>query len=99
MQTEQLIPAEVFCTHYHTEFTFINSLYQSGLIEIVTVDETAYIQPDDLQKLEKIIHLHYDLEINIEGIETIINLLDRIENMQHEFVALQNRLGLYETNE
>src|SRR3954462_2312134 len=96
MQTAHLIAADVFCTHYNAEFTFISSLHQSGLIEIVTVDETPFIQEDDLQKLEKIIRLHYDLHINVEGIETVINLLSRIETMQQEMSTLRNRLGIYE---
>jgi hypothetical protein len=96
MQTAHLIKADVFCTHYNAEFTFIHSLHQSGLIEIVTIDETPFIQEDDLQKLEKIVRMHYDLHINVEGIETIINLLNRLENMQQEMAALRNRLGIYE---
>ena len=96
MQTAHLIKADVFCTHYNAEFTFINALHQNGLIEIITVEETPFIQEDDLQKLEKIVRLHYDLHINIEGIETILELLTRVENMQQEMAVLRNRLGLYE---
>ena len=96
MQTEHLIAADVFCTHYNAEFTFISSLHQSGLIEIVTVNDTPFIQEDDLQRLEKIVRMHYDLHINVEGIETIIHLLNRLENMQQEMASLRGRLGIYE---
>jgi len=96
MQTTQLIAAEVFCTHYNAEITFIRSLQQSGLIEIITVNEAPFIQEDDLQKLEKIMRLHYDLHINIEGIETILELLTRVETMQQEMAVLRGRLGIYE---
>lgn len=92
----QLIKAEVFCTHYHAEVSFIHTLHDSGLIDLVVVDNTPFIQEDELQKLETIVRMHYDLHINVEGIETIINLLDKMENMQQQMLVLRNRLGLYE---
>jgi hypothetical protein len=96
MQTEQLIPADIFCAHYHAEVSFMHSLHESGLVELVTVDETEFIREDDLRKLEKILRLHYDLQINVEGIETIINLLSRVEDMQQQISGLRSRLSLYE---
>jgi hypothetical protein len=39
------------------------------------------------------VHLHYDLDINIEGIEAISHLLDRVDNLQRELITLKNRLG------
>jgi len=92
----QLIKAEVFCTHYHAEVGFIHTLHDSGLIELVIVDDTPFIQEDELHKLEKIVRMHYELHINVEGIETVINLLDKIEDMQQQMNILRNRLGLYE---
>ena len=91
-----LIQAELFCTHYHAEVSFINKLHDSGLIELIVVDNTPFIQEDDLQKLEKIVRVHYNLQINVEGIETIIHLLDKVENMQQQMAVLRGRLGLYE---
>jgi hypothetical protein len=40
--------------------------------------------------------LHYDLDINLEGIEAITCLLDRVRSMQEEIRELRNRLGVYE---
>jgi chaperone modulatory protein CbpM len=39
------------------------------------------------------------LDINIEGIETITHMLNRINGMQDEIIGLRNRLRLYESNE
>ena len=46
--------------------------------------------------MEKISRLHDELEINVEGIEAITHLLERIENLQNEIASLENRLRLYE---
>jgi hypothetical protein len=45
--------------------------------------------------LEKCIHL-YELDINLEGIETIRYLLNRLTDMQEKMLELKNRLALYE---
>jgi hypothetical protein len=39
-------------------------------------------------------HLHVDLEINIEGIETILHFLDKIDTLQFEAIEFKNRLRL-----
>jgi len=82
--------------YYNIEYTFINSLQEAGLVQIKTVNETTYIPETELQKLERMIHLHHDLEINVAGIEAITHLLDRVEQMQENMRGLRNRLRLYE---
>jgi hypothetical protein len=99
MQTEYLIAVDKFCASHNIEISFIRSLQQTGLIEITTIKETGFIDTDQLQQLEKFIRLYYELNINLEGIETITHLLQRIKSMQDEIIALRNRLRLYETNE
>jgi hypothetical protein len=97
METEYLISIDEFCAIHNIEISFISSLQQSGLIEITTVREAGFIEADQLKQLEKFIRLYYELDINLEGIETINYLLQRISSMQHEIVALRNKLRIYET--
>jgi hypothetical protein len=99
MQTENLIAVNEFCINHNIEISFISSLQQTGLIEITTIKETGFIDASQLQQLEKIVRFYYELGINLEGIETITHLLQRINSMQNEIIALRNRLSLYETNE
>ena len=96
MATESLIAANDFCVYYNVEHTFINSLQAAGLVQITIVNETTYIPETELQNLERMIHLHHDLEINIAGIEAITHLLERVEQMQENMRGLRNRLRLYE---
>jgi hypothetical protein len=96
---KNLIPAVEFCASHNIEVSFIRSLQQTGLIEISSVEETIYIHESQLQDLERIIHLYFELDINLEGIETINHLLRRINYMQDEITSLRNRLSLYETSE
>ncbi len=96
MQRENLIAVNEFCISHNIEIAFISSLQQTGLIEINTIEETAFIDADQLQQVEKFIRFHYDLDINLEGIETITHMLRRITAMQEEITALRNRLRFYE---
>ncbi|WP_423148924.1 chaperone modulator CbpM [Rubrolithibacter danxiaensis] len=96
METNDLIAAEEFCTFHKVEFSFIRSLYEAELIEITTIKEITYIPNDQLQQLEKFVRMHYDLDINVQGIEAIAHLLGRISDLQGELTSVKNRLRLYE---
>jgi hypothetical protein len=99
MQTDYLIAVDKFCANHNIEISFISSLQQNGLIEITTIKKEEYIDPDQLLQLEKIVRLYYELDINLEGIETINYLLQRIETLHNENLRLRNKLRLYELSE
>jgi hypothetical protein len=88
-----------FCASHNIEVSFISSLHQTGLIEINTMEDAGFIEVSQLDEAEKFIRLHYDLDINIEGIETIAHMLERVSSMQDEIIDLRNRLRLYEIGE
>jgi len=96
MQTEYLVEVNVFCTNHNIEVSFISSLEKTGLIQIKTIKETEFIDASQLKQLEKYIRFFYDLDINMEGIETVNHLLDRMNRLQEENIALKNKLRLYE---
>ena len=99
MNTEQLITVDDFCAIHDIEVSFIFSLQQSGLLEMSAAGETSFIDASQLRQLEKIIRFYYELDINLEGIETITHLLQRITSLQDEVLRLNNRLRLYEGSE
>ena len=98
MENEDLLPVELLCSHYNIEVSFITSLTEFGLLEITTVEETRYLYKTQIKDLEKLIRLHYELDINMEGIDAISHLLRRIDNLHEELTALKNRLRLYKNN-
>ncbi len=96
MSTINLVLIDDFCTHHQIEFSFINALNENGLIEIISIDQLDYIAIEHLPILEKWSRMYFELGINVEGIETIQHLLDRIGDLQHEVSVLRNRLGQFE---
>ena len=99
MQTNYLITVDKFCSNHNIEISFISSLQQNGMIDITVIEEVKYIDPDQLLLLEKIVRLYFELDINLEGIETINYLLQRIENMHNKITKLRNKIRLYELND
>ncbi len=99
MKKENLISVNEFCVSHNIEDSFINALQQTGLIKITFIENNPFFDVAQLQQVEKYICFHYELDINLEGIETISYLLQQIESLQEEIIGLKNRLGFYESNQ
>lgn len=99
MQKEELIPAQEFCSSHDLEVSFIYTLQQYGLVDVTTIEEKVYLPASQLPQAERIARLYSDLGINIEGIDAIKHLLQRVVDMQDEIVLLKNKLSLYDVNE
>lgn len=98
MQEENLIPANEFCLHHNIEVSFIDSLKEYGLVEFTVIDDAPFVTIKQLTELEKLVRLHYELDINLEGIDAIIHLLKKLQGMQDEIIILKNKLRLYEAS-
>lgn len=99
MQEETLIPASELCVHHSIEMSFIYSLQEYGLLELVNREENIFVPTEQLSELEKLIRMHYELKINMEGIDAICHLLKRLEAAQQEVNHLRSLLKLYQPNE
>jgi hypothetical protein len=97
MQTEEMIPADEFCIHHNIELSFIYSLKESGLIEMRSVEEKIFVPVSQINQLERLVRFYYEMDINLEGIETITYLLQRMNDMQQQIILLNNRLSIYES--
>jgi chaperone modulatory protein CbpM len=94
MDNKNMITLETLLQNYEVEMSFINALQDFGLVTIVEVDGKQCFDRDNLADLEKMIRLHYDLDINLAGIDVICNMLRRMNEMQAELTMLKNRLDL-----
>ena len=64
--------------------------------EIEIVEEKIFIPLSQLSNLERFVRLYHEMDINLEGIETITYLLQRMNEMQKQILILHNRLRMYE---
>ncbi len=96
MSEHYLISTKTICLHYNIEFSFIDALGKMGLIHIEIVEENQFIHQDHIGDLEKMIRLHNELNVNLEGIDVVLNLLEKERKLRDELNVLKNRLRLYE---
>lgn len=96
MDTTQFISIQQFCTHYNVPLSFIDALREYELVEITITDSENYLKTNQLNDIEKMMRLHYDLDINLEGIDAIYNLLKQVEDLQNEIMQLRNKINFYE---
>lgn len=92
MEDNSLIPAIDFCTSHQVKIELVHTLNKQGLIEVITHKKLLFIPENQVKKLERILVFHRELDINLEGVETILSLLQRMESMQEHILELENKL-------
>ncbi|SDJ22040.1 chaperone modulator CbpM [Chryseobacterium jejuense] len=78
---------------YNIEITFFDELVDYGLLTIHVEDDIHYLMYEDLPDLEKFANWHYDLEINLPGLEVIHNMLKKLEALKRRNRELMNKLS------
>ena len=82
---------------YEVEPSFIESLHEVGLIQVVDQEEERFIEYDDLSDLEQFIRWHYEMDINVEGIDALRHMLERVKLLQSELDQLRHELRFYKS--
>ncbi|GGE07443.1 MULTISPECIES: chaperone modulator CbpM [Sphingobacterium] len=77
------------CKTNNIERTFVQELHKSGLIEIIVQEEQEYLEEEQVVYVERFSTWHYELELNIQGIEVVNHLIDKIEELQRELRTLK----------
>lgn len=78
---------------YNVEITFFDELVNSGLLTIHTENEIRYLMYEDLPMFERFTNWHYDLEINLPGLEVIHEMLKKMEDLRQRNRELMNKLS------
>lgn len=82
---------------YEVEESFIESLHEVGLIRLIDQDEERFIEYDDLSDLEQFIRWYYEMDINVEGIDALRHMLERVRSLQSEIEQLRHELQFYKS--
>ncbi|MDQ0781766.1 chaperone modulator CbpM [Chryseobacterium sp. W4I1] len=78
---------------YNVEITFFDELVDVGLLKVETENEIRYLLYEDLPVFERFTNWHYDLEINLPGLEVIHNMLKKMEDLKKRNRDLMNKLS------
>lgn len=92
----ELISIERLSESYNVSPTLFKSLHSFDLIEIISNEAGEFIAYHHIGHIEKLLRLHFDLEINIENLDIINNLLSQIKHLKKENILLRNKLRFYE---
>jgi hypothetical protein len=90
-----LIIVSEYCLKTQIEPSFVLLLEEVGLIEINVIAGEKYFSSEQLPDLERFSRLYYDLSVNMEGIDVINHLLNKMEVMRQEIIDLKHKLRLY----
>lgn len=99
MGRQDLILIRTLCVHYKVEVSFFKELDNHGLIEIEVLDNDEFIHEESIGNLEKMIRIHRELNVNIEGIDVVFNLLQKEIQLREEMQELRNKLRFYEEDD
>lgn len=77
------------CRTNNIEQAFIQELHNNGLIEIIVQEEQEYLEEEQVLHVERYSTWHYELELNVQGIEVVHNLIEKIEDLQRELRYLR----------
>ncbi|MCG2792958.1 MAG: chaperone modulator CbpM [Weeksellaceae bacterium] len=75
---------------YNIDDHFVHELIASELLHPQTENSVQYLMYEELPHLERFTNWHYDLEINLPGMEIIQRLLAQIEDLRFENRRLSN---------
>jgi chaperone modulatory protein CbpM len=78
---------------YNIEIAFFDALQESGLLKTETENEVKYLLYDELEIFERFANWHYDLDVNLPGVEVIHHLLQKMERLREENRKLINQLS------
>jgi len=83
-------------TVYKTDLDFLGQLIDRGILNGELINDELCLSLDHLPLLEKFIRFHYDLNINLEGMEVIHHLLAKIDHLYNENIRLNNSIRYFQ---
>jgi len=95
MKTNKFVRITELCQHYQIQIDFFEEIEYHELIEFHQFSGQKFIHRKQLRRLEKIIRLHDDLEINLQGIDVVFSMMNRIEKLEMELNETKKKLNLY----
>ncbi len=93
-----LIAVNEFCKSNDIEISFVNSLEENGLLEITRIEQTSFFNFEQLQELDRYIRFYYELNIDLDGIDTIKHLFRRVNVICDKIELSKNKEYLYSYN-
>jgi chaperone modulatory protein CbpM len=92
MDEKKYLSIQQICTSYQVNQSLLVALEEYELIEIQYTNEEAYLGIDELAKLERLLRLNQDLDINVAGLVVVHELLEERKTLREELNRLQRQM-------
>jgi len=91
---------EQLADFYHIDVRVIYELSDFGIIKLEKRNNQEFIPNEELERCERAVRLYTDLGVNKEGIEIILNMREKMEQLQKDLLKVRQRLNrMMETSE
>lgn len=82
---------------YEVKLDFFNAIIEHDLLQVYEIEGAIHIDAVDIGRLEQIMRLINELKINVEGVDVILNLLERIQFLEEELTNRSDKLRFLES--
>ncbi len=96
MDSRNYIHVGQFCSSHNITESFVRILQEYEVIEIVEINRELHLHEYELPKLEKMLRLHEELEIDLQGLHAVHHLLEKVALLQQEVATLRKKLNRLE---
>jgi chaperone modulatory protein CbpM len=86
------ITVEEFCNHHGVEVMLIREFADFGLIQLSVQENQEFVAQEEISRLERMLRLSQDLEVNKEGIDIILQMREELKQLRREASQLRYRL-------
>lgn len=92
---DERISREKLVQLYQVEIQFFDELEEYGLLHVTTENNIKYILFEDLPLFEKLANWHYDLDVNVAGLEVLQHVMMKLSELQRENRNLRNQMSIH----
>ena len=96
MDTRKYIRVGQFCSSHDIAESFVRILQEYEVIEVVEINKELHLHEYELPKLEKMLRLHQELQIDPQGLQAVHHLLEKVQILQQEVSSLRKKLRRFE---
>ena len=86
------ISIQEFCNYNGVEVRLVRELADFGLLQLQTNQQQEVLPVDEVKRVERMLRLALDLDLNPAGIDVILNMRREMIRLRRRAQRLQNRL-------
>lgn len=96
MPIQKMIAVTEYCKYHSIDKALIEELHNNDLLILHIENRKRFIPYSEIRALEGMLRIIRDLEVNTNGLATILHMMKRMEAQRQELVEARRLLAFYE---